>query len=112
MDDTYCRVKKEREQELLEHDLNNIRPSIKITMEHGVHGSLLFLDGHLHRKEDGRLPIHIHTDRYRDYKSHIPIHVRRGEVRSLHDTLPYPCQKRRIEDLVRYTTLSMSEEEK
>ena len=58
------------------------------TMELKIDRSLLFLDCHLHRKEDGRIIVTVtenpHKSRYCDKLFH-PIHGRSGVVRSLYD---------------------------
>ena len=89
MDNTCCTVKKGTAEVLLEH-LNRIRPSIQFTLELEKDGSLPFLDTHLRRKVDGTLDVTVyrkptHTDRYLNFRSHHPIHVRRGLVRCLYD---------------------------
>lgn len=53
-------------------------------------GSLPFLDTLLWRKVDGSLDVTVyrkptHTDRYLDFQSHHPPHVKRGLARYLHD---------------------------
>jgi len=70
--------------------LNEIRPTIRFTIEEERDGALPFLDTLLKRNEDGRLNISIyrkstHTDRYLHFKSHHLIHVKRGVVRCLHE---------------------------
>ena len=74
---------------LLSH-LNSVRPSIKFTVEVEKEGSLPFLDALLQRKDDGNLDVTVyrkptHTDRYLDFRSHHPSHVKRGLVRCLYD---------------------------
>ena len=66
---------------LLDH-LNKERHTIKFTMEKESR-NLPFLDTLLERREDRRLDISVyrkptHTDRYLQYSSHHPTHVRRG----------------------------------
>ena len=89
VDDTCCIVKKGTAEVLLEH-LNKIRPSIQFTLELEKDGTLPFLDTHLRRKGDGTLDVTVyrkltHTDRYLNFRSHHPTHVRRGLVRCLYD---------------------------
>ena len=89
VDDTCCIVKKGTAEVLLEH-LNRIRPSIQFTLELEKDRTLPFLDTHLRRKVDGTLDVTVyrkptHTDRYLNFRSHQPNHVRRGLVRCLYD---------------------------
>ena len=89
VDDTCYIVKKGTAEVLLEH-LNRIRPSIQFTLELEKGGTLPFLDTHLRRKVDGTLDVTVyrkptHTDRYLNFRSHHPNHVRRGLVRCLYD---------------------------
>ena len=64
--------------------LNNQRPTIRFTVEReDSNSSLPFLDTLLTRRQDGGLNIAVyrkpsHTDRYLQYSSHHPAHVRRG----------------------------------
>jgi len=76
-------------QETLDH-LNIIRPSIQFSVEVEEDGILPFLDVKLHRGHKGTLDITVfqketHTDRYLQFQSHHPMHVKRGVVRSLYD---------------------------
>ena len=89
MNNTCCIVKKGEVDQLLQH-LNGICPSIKFTvgMEEGE--KLPFLDTLLKRNDDGNLDITvyrkaIHMDRYLNFQSHHPVHVKRGLVRCLYD---------------------------
>ena len=89
VDDTCCIVKKGTVEALLGH-LNSVRPSIKFTVEVEKDGTLPFLDTLLQRKGDGSLDVTVyrkptHTDRYLDFQSHHPPHVKRGLVRCLFD---------------------------
>ena len=84
VDDTYCIAKRNTVEGLLNH-LNSIRPLIQFTLELEKDGSLPFLDTHLRRRKDGTLNITVyrkttHTDLYLNFKSHHPIHVRKGLV--------------------------------
>ena len=79
VDDIFCIVKGDSTKELLTH-LNEIRPTIRFTIEEEQDGTLPFLDTLLKRNEDGRLNISIyrkstHMDRYLHFKSHHLIHV-------------------------------------
>ena len=89
VDDTCCIVKKGTVEGLLSH-LNSVRPSIRFTVEEEREGSLPFLDTLLQRRDDGSLDVTVyrkptHTDRYLDFQSHHPSHVKRGLVRCLYD---------------------------
>ena len=89
VDDTCCIVKKGTVEALLGH-LNSARPSIKFTVEVEKDGTLPFLDTLFQRKRDGALDITVYrkptyTDRYLDFWSHHPPHVKRGLVRCLFD---------------------------
>ena len=82
-------IAKGKEDSFLDH-INAVRPSIKFTMEREQDGKLPFLDCSLQR--DGTRHIiskvyrkKTHTDRYLQYHSHHPVHVRRGVVKSLFD---------------------------
>ena len=75
-------LKNGSENVFLEH-LNNIRPSIQFTMQLEENGVMPFLDCELHRRNDGSLDVTVfrkptHTDRYMNFRSHHPEHVRRG----------------------------------
>ena len=68
----------------------SIQPSIQFTLELEKDGSLPFLNTHLRSKKDDSLNITVyqkttHTDLYLNFKSHHPIHVRKGLVRCLYD---------------------------
>ena len=70
--------------------MNSVRPSIKFTVEVEKEGSLPFLDALLQRKDDGNLDVTVyrkptHMDRYLDFRSHHPSHVKIGLVRCLYD---------------------------
>ena len=89
VDDTFCILKKGTVEGLLSH-LNSLQPTIQFTVEVERDGSLPFLDTLLWRKEDGSLDVMVyrkptHTDRYLNFQSHHPHHVKRGLVRCLHD---------------------------
>ena len=63
--------------------INSLRPTIKFTMEQEKEGSLPFLDTLLTWRKKGKIDIGIyrksmHTDRYLQYSSHHPEHVKRG----------------------------------
>ena len=81
VEDTFCILKKGAVEEL----------TIQFTVEVERDSSLPFLDTLLQRKEDGSLGVTVyskptHTDRYLDFQSHHPHHVKRGLVRCLYDT--------------------------
>ena len=87
VDDTFCVIKKMEVEGLLSH-LNSLRPAITFTAEKEVDGKLLFLDTLLHCKNDGSLDISVyrkptHTDRYLNFSSHHPRHVKEGIVSCL-----------------------------
>ena len=89
VDYTCCVVEKGVENELLDH-INKIKPSIKFSMEVEKDGSIPFLECHLKRREDGSLEASVyrkptHTNRYLQFNSHHPIHVKRGVIKSLFD---------------------------
>ena len=80
-------MKKGTVEELLIH-LNNVRPSIRFTVEVEKDGRLPFLDTLLQSREDGSLDITIyrkptHTDRYLDFHSHHPPQDKRGLFKCL-----------------------------
>ena len=86
VDDTFCVMKRTKVEGFLSH-LNSIRPTILFTMEQ-EDGSLPFLDSLLHRKDDGTIEVSVyrkptHTDRYLNFSSHHPQHVKRGMVSCL-----------------------------
>ena len=89
VDDTCSIAKRNTVEGLLNH-LNSIRPSIQFTFELKKDGSLPFLNTLLRRRKDGTLNITVyrkttHTDLYLNFKSHHPIHVRKGLVQCLYD---------------------------
>ena len=89
MDDTCCIIQRDAVEPLLHH-LNEVRPTIKFTMELEKDGSLPFLDTSLTRREDGTLNVNVfrkgtHTDRYLHFNSHHPASAKRAAVRSLFD---------------------------
>ena len=89
VDDTFCIIAKGKEDSFLDH-INDVRPSIKFTMEREQDGKLPFLDCSLQRDGTGHITSKVyrkktHTDRYLQYHSHHPVHVRRGVVKSLFD---------------------------
>ena len=68
--------------------LNGLRPNIQFTVELEKDGTLPFLDTLLRRKDDGSLEVTVyrkptHTDRYLNFHSHHPVHVKRGLVKCL-----------------------------
>ena len=84
VDDTFCMITKTEVKGFLSH-LNSLRPTITFTAEKEVDGKLPFLDTLLHRKNDGSLDISVyrkptHTDRYLNFSSHHPRHVKEGIV--------------------------------
>ena len=69
------------------HHLNDVRPTIKFTMELEKNGMLPFK---LTRREGGALDIAVyrkqmHTDRYLHFNSHHPVSAKKAAVRSLFD---------------------------
>ena len=89
VDDSCCIVKKGTMEGLLSH-LNSVRPSIKFTVEVEKDGNLPFLDTLLQRRDDTSLDVIVyrkptHTERYLDFWSHHPSHVKRGLVRCLYN---------------------------
>ena len=68
--------------------LNSLYPSIQFTVEQESGGKIPFLDALVSRQEDGSLEVSVyrkitHTDRYLSFKSHHPVHVKRGVVQCL-----------------------------
>ena len=89
VDDTCCIMQRDAVEPLLRH-LNEVRPTIKFTMELEKDGSLPFLDTSLTRREDGTLNVTVfrkqtHTDKYLHFNSHHPASAKRAAVRSLFD---------------------------
>ena len=87
VDDTFCIMEAEHVDLFLSH-INSLRPTIKFTMEQEKEGSLPFLDILLTRGKEGKVNISIyrkttHTDRYLQYSSHHPEHVKRGTASCL-----------------------------
>lgn len=85
----------EKLQEFLQH-INNIRPTIKFTMEVEVNNALPFLDV-LVMKQGPKLTTKVyrkptHTGRYLHFKSNHPHHVKRGVVHSLVNRAKVICQ--------------------
>jgi len=84
VDDTFCIMDGRHVNGFHEH-ISSQCPSIKLTMEKENDMSLPLLDTLLTRKEDGKLDISVyrkptHTDRYLEYSSYHPLHIRRGVV--------------------------------
>ena len=82
VDDTFCIMEAEHVEQFLNY-INNLRTTIKFTMEQEKEGSLPFLDTLLTREKGGKVTISIyrkptHTDRYLHYSSHHPEYVKRG----------------------------------
>ena len=100
VDDTCCIIRKEAVDGFLKH-LNNIRDSIRFTMEEEKDNSLPFLDTLLMRRDNGTIDIKVyrkptHTDRYLDFRSHhpsFPHQKRSGKVFTTHHP-SFPHQKR------------------
>ena len=74
---------------LLEH-LNRIWPSMQFTLELEEDKSLPFLDTHLRGKVDSTSDVTVyrkptHINRYLNFRSHHPIHIRRGLVHCLYN---------------------------
>ena len=89
VDDTCCIMKEDEVEPLFNH-LNNVRPTIKFTMELERDGSLPFLDTKLTRREGGALDVTVfrkstHMDRYLHFSSNHPASAKRAAVRSLFD---------------------------
>ena len=89
VDDVFCIIKSGEEKILLKH-LNSLRDSIKFTMETEESGSIAFLDCHLHRTENSKLTVSVyrkktHTDKYLNFDSHHPVHVKKGVVKCLYN---------------------------
>ena len=87
VDDTFCIMKGNTVEEFLTH-LNNLKPTIRFTMELETDQGLPFLDAHLRKGADGSLVTSVyrkptHTDRYLQYDSHHPRHMKRGVVKCL-----------------------------
>ena len=63
-----------------------LRKGTQFTMESEKDGKLPFLDCNVTRQENGELTVSVyrkgtHTDRYLNFNSHNPVHVRRGVVK-------------------------------
>ena len=58
--DESCCIRREGDMDRLRHHLNNIRPTVKFTMEVEEGGSLPFLDTKVTRKADGKLDITVY----------------------------------------------------
>jgi predicted GIY-YIG superfamily endonuclease len=88
VDDTFCVIERGKESHFLEH-LNSIRPTIKFTQELENGGTLSFLDCLVSRNKSvfsvGVYRKPTHTNRYLNFHSHHPVHVKRGIVRCLYD---------------------------
>ena len=89
VDDTFCIVKRSSVEGFLAH-LNTLKPTIRFTkeLETQTQGRLPFSDTCLQRHSDATLVTSVyrkptHTDRYLQYNSHHPTHVKRGVVRCL-----------------------------
>ena len=87
VDDTFCVITKTEVEGFLSH-FNSLRPTITFTAKEEVDGKLPFLDTLLHHKNDGSLDISVyrkptHTDRYLNFSSHHPRHVKEGIVSCL-----------------------------
>ena len=87
VDDTFCIMEKRHVKAFLVH-LNSLRPSIQFTMEMEENNSLPFLDTLVKRGDGGMIDFGVyrkptHTDRYLQYSSHHPCHVKRGMVSGL-----------------------------
>ena len=87
VDDTFCIMEAEHVDRFLSH-INNLRPTIKFTMEQEKEGSLPFLDTLLTRGKEGKINISVyrkttHTDQYLQYSSHHPEYVKRGTASCL-----------------------------
>ena len=84
VDDTFCIMEKRHVKAFLVH-LNSLRPSIQFTMEMEENNSLSFLDTLVKRGDGGMIDFGVyrkptHMDRYLQYSSHHPCHVKRGMV--------------------------------
>ena len=89
VNDTCCIMQRDAVEPLLHH-LNDVRPTIKFTMEPEKDGSLPFLNTKLTRREDGTLNVTVfrkqmHTDRYLRLNSHHPVSEKRAAIRSFFD---------------------------
>ena len=87
VDDTFCFLRRATVDPVLNH-LNSLYPSIQFTVEQESGGKIPFLDALVSRQEDGSLEVSVyrkitHTDRYLSFKSHHPVHVKRGVVQCL-----------------------------
>ena len=87
VDDTFCIMEKRHVKAFLVH-LNSLRPSIQFTMEMEENNSLSFLDTLVKRGDGGMIDFSVyrkptHMDRYLQYSSHHPSHVKRGMVSGL-----------------------------
>ena len=87
VDNTFCVIEKVNAGLFLDY-LNSLCPTIQFTMESEKDRSLPFLNTLLTRREDGSTDIEVyrkptHTDRYLQYTSHHPLHVKRGAAMSL-----------------------------
>ena len=91
VDDTCC-IMRSGEVEHLLHHLNDVHPTIKLTMELEKDGMPPFLNTKLTRMEGGALDITVyrkqtHTDRYLHFNSNHPVSAKRAAVRSLFDRI-------------------------
>ena len=88
VDDTCCIMQRDAMEPLLHH-FNEVRPTIKFTMELEKDGSLPFLDTSLTRREDGTLNMSSENRHTRTgtctFNSHHPASAKRAAVRSLFD---------------------------
>jgi hypothetical protein len=102
------------------HHLNNIRPTIKFTMEVEANDTLPFLDVAV-MKKGPKLAMKLyrkptHTCRYLQFKSNHPCHVKRGVVHSFISRAKVICQdqnyfNKEIKDIRRDQMLSEYQQE-
>ena len=82
VDDTFCVIEREHVDLFLEH-VNSLCPTIQFTMKLEKEWTIPFLDILLTRGTEGKVNISMyrkptHTDRYLQYSSHHPVHMKRA----------------------------------
>ena len=107
VDDTLVILNDKEEAQKLLDFFNKAHPNLKFTMEMEIDNSLPFLDINLKRRPDGTISRSVHrqstwSGQYVHFKSFVPIHYKKGLVRTLYETARKICSAENLTEELQF----------
>ena len=98
VDDIFVVTDSPERTETLLQLFNSLHTNIKLSIEHESNGCLPFLDVHMRRRNDGTIQRSVHrkhtwTGQYLHFTSFVPMHYKRGLVKSLYHRAHEICSE-------------------